>query len=151
MKKAIICDIDGCLLNTEKVFEEILRKKLKGNDKWDYFHKQANNPSLVSKNRKLFDMLNNYKKLNYQVILLTARSMEIYSDTYHYLTQGEGVNLEIPLLLMRKLDDRRPAYIVKQEILNELQKEYYIELAIDDEAENCEMFKRNGILTLKVV
>lgn len=151
MKKAIICDIDGCLLNTELVYKEIFRKNLTGDEKWNYFHEQANNPSIVSKNSRLFDLLNNYTKLNYQVILLTARSFEIYHKTYEYLTLGIGAKLELPLLKMRELNDRRPAHIVKQEILSELQKEYYIEFAIDDETENCEMFKRNGILTLKVV
>ena len=41
-KKAIVLDIDGVILNTAFLFEEIFNLKLKGTAMWDYFHEHCN-------------------------------------------------------------------------------------------------------------
>lgn len=143
-QKAIICDIDGCLLDTSGI-------EIKDND-FKSFHEKANSPIWSWKKISLFNLLNNYTELGYKVILLTARSEEIRHQTYNYLIKSGGTILKgKPILLMRKIGDTRPAHEMKEELLLEQMKNYYIEFAIDDEQENCEMFRNYGILTFKVI
>ena len=42
MKKAIILDIDGVILDTKAVLAEILNKNLKGDEMWSYFYENCN-------------------------------------------------------------------------------------------------------------
>ena len=147
-KNAIICDIDGCLLNTEKIFEEILQKKLKGDKKWDYFHKFANEPSHAIKNTKLIEFLICASKNNYEILLVTARNEVIYKETFRYLYDNKDEVFDFKLFC-RKYNDYRPAWIVKEEITKKLLKEYNITIAIDDEISNCQMFESLGILTVR--
>lgn len=35
-QKAVICDIDGVLLDTAHIFDRIEKAGLQGNDKWDF-------------------------------------------------------------------------------------------------------------------
>ena len=41
-KLAIVLDVDGILLKSEHILREIYELDLKGDDKWDYFHKRCN-------------------------------------------------------------------------------------------------------------
>lgn len=148
-QKAIICDIDGCLLNTERIFKEIFQKNLKGDEKWAYFHKFANEPSHAIKNQFLINCLIFASKNDYEILLVTARNEEIYKETFKYLYDNSGEVFDFKLFC-RKHNDYRPAWIVKEEITKELLKKYNIIMAIDDEISNCQMFESLGILTFKV-
>ena len=49
-QKAIICDIDGVLLDTEHIFERIETAQLTGRDKWDFFNRHANDVDVIANN-----------------------------------------------------------------------------------------------------
>lgn len=42
-EKAIVVDIDGVLLDVSLLYKEIENLGLKGQDKWNFFHENANN------------------------------------------------------------------------------------------------------------
>lgn len=146
-KKAIICDIDGCLLNTDKIFEDIEEKGLKSEEKWQYFHKNANNPAYSIKNKQLFCLLNKFEDLGYTIIILTARCNSIAYETGNYLTNGEIKLNHFPYYMGRIIGDYRPSDVIKQENLEEIigKNLFDIEFAIDDELKNWQMFQRMGI------
>ena len=51
---------------------------------------------------------------------------------------------------MRKPGDFRKDYIIKSEIIQELQKEYNIICAFDDRDSSAKAFRDNGVLCLQV-
>lgn len=146
-RKAIICDIDGCLLDTDKVLKNSEEKGYKGELKWEYFHEHANNPEFVSKNQRLFELLNKFEKEGYIIILLTARSIEIADDTIKYLLSGNIKLTKFPYYLGRPLSDYRPSQEFKEDAIKELitTSNFDILFAIDDDLNNWKMFHRNGI------
>ena len=150
-KKAIVLDVDGVILNTAFLFEEIYSLKLKGDAMWDYFHKNCNSEKVnliegfYLLYLKLLDM-----KINSDVelILLTSRNEKVREATEKKL-KGEGIFFD--RLYMRLDGDNREANILKKETLQDLQKEYNILLYIDDDLKNCEAGKELGIYTLRKV
>lgn len=150
-QKAIICDIDGVLLDTAHIFERIENAGLQGSDKWDFFNRHANDFD-VEIDFRIVETLEALSR-NYKIIFLTSRSGEIYKQTRAKIATAIGLYAQTVfdyILIMRKYRDLRSSAEVKAEWLKELQQEFDIILAIDDESENCEMFAENNILTLKV-
>ena len=146
--KAIICDIDGCLVNTDRIFKEILQRDLTGDEKWDYFHRFANEPSHSLKNRRLIQYLIDMSYKGYEILLVTARSEEIYKETFKYLYNNSNYVFDFKLYC-RKINDYRPSWVVKEDITKDLLKDYDVIMAIDDELANCQMFESLGLLTFR--
>ena len=151
--KAILCDVDGVLLDTSRIIKEIHERKLKGDDKWAFFHKYANHPDYAIKNEDMFNLINFFLENDFEVFLLTARQEKISRDTCMYLLLDDislkpRNNLRI---IMRPNDNKLLASEFKEIELKKLQKDYDIRLAVDDDLQNCKMFERNGILTLRAM
>ena len=147
-KKAIICDIDGCLLKTGHIINEAEEKGLKDSEKWAYFQRKANDIYEVEFNFNLGDLLEALNKQGYKIILSTARSSEIRSQTIRRLKLHLSCDFE---LYMRDYDDVAPAPKVKKKHLKEIQKKYEVYLAIDDEDKNLDMFSSNGLYVMKSI
>ena len=47
MGKAIVIDIDGVILDSAFLFDEIFKLGLKGDAMWDYFHEHCNSPRVT--------------------------------------------------------------------------------------------------------
>lgn len=89
---------------------------------------------------------------DYKIIFLTSRSAEIYKQTRAKIATAIGLYAQTVFdytLLMRKYRDKRDSVEVKAEWLKEIQQEFDVVIAIDDETPNCELFAQNGILTLQ--
>ena len=149
--KAVVLDIDGVILDTAFLFEEIHSLKLKGDAMWDYFHENCNSDKVhliegfYSLYLNLFDM-----KVHSDVefILLTSRNEKVRKQTEKKLREE---SIFYDRLYMRPNTDYREASILKQETLKILQKEYRILLFIDDDLKNCEAAKELGIYTMRKV
>lgn len=145
-KSAIIVDIDNTLCESEFIFDEIRQKELSGAAKWDYFNSNINRCPL---NAWCMMLVNNYLVQGYDVIFLTARSQEIYTQTEEYISMytmnSYSQNIH---LLMRSKSDISPAWVVKQNWLKKIKEDFHISFAIDDDLENCRMFYENGIPAL---
>lgn len=149
--KAIVFDVDGVILDTSFILEDILSLQLKGDAMWDYFHEHCNseNVHLVKGFRllylKLLDMRINS---GVEFILLTSRNEKVRENTEKKLRE-EGIFFD--RLYMRNNGDYRESFILKKETLQDLQKEYNILLYIDDDLKNCETGKELGIYTVRKV
>lgn len=144
-QKAVICDIDNCLLYTNFIIKEAEQKGLTGNDKWGYFHKFANCDKVLF-NHKLGEILKALENQGYKILLVTARSEKIRKPTQRKLKQ----NLECDFkMFMRDFDNEESSAELKQKLLDEITKKYSVVFAIDDEEENIRMFLKNGIYTMQ--
>ncbi len=147
--KAIICDIDGCVLDTSAIYKEIERLNLEGQRKWMFFETFANDSKMSVFNQTLGNWLVSQYIKGINIIFLTARSEKIRYNTRTRLNK-EFKNVLDYCLLMRAKDDLDPAHIVKEKHLKTILERYEVILAIDDEQPNLDMFNRYGLLVKKV-
>ncbi|RUT69288.1 polynucleotide kinase [Flavobacterium cupreum] len=113
LPKAIICDLDGtlALMNGRNPFDA---------SKCD--EDEINNP--------VANVLRNYKKLGYQILLVSGREDRYKAPTLRFLEKHE---IEYDDLIMRKTQDNRKDSIIKTEIYHEFIKDkYFVEFVLDD-------------------
>lgn len=141
MKKAIIVDIDGCMLDDREILKYI-PENIEDRKGWEVFHKHIWNCKPIG---YMFDMVNNYK---HTVIFLTAREhLQIVRQMTHNSLYEVEKNY---MLLMRPVGDLRESHDVKKELYNDYIKDNYsIEFAIDDNQANIDMYKSLGIPTFQ--
>lgn len=146
MKQAIICDIDGCLIDSAWIWDEVERKELTGEAMWNFFDTHANSP-LSKAHYPLIKILQQAISKENELIFLTARSEVIREETRDRLA---GIIYDRDfILLMRPLGNDDPSAVIKEVHLIELLKNYEINLAIDDEQANCDMFEKYGVPCVK--
>ncbi len=146
-KKAIICDIDGCLLDTAHIHEDIKELGLEGLDKWRYFEMYANDID-VKFNHNLGGLLESLARNGYEIIFSTARNESIKHRTILKLKSNLDCEFK---LYMRASNDISPACEVKKKHLKQIQEEYAVEMAIDDEDANLDMFSKKGLFVMKAI
>jgi len=147
MKDVIVLDIDGLILNTEYIFQELFDLGLKGDEKWEYFHKNCNSDKTELMPGAL-ELLQVFYEAGINIIFSTARNEKCKEATERKL-HSYGINfLE---LYMRRDGDLRPSAEVKKEHLEDIMKRYNVILFIDDDLSNCEMAKSMGIPALRKV
>lgn len=149
-QKAIICDIDGCLLDTLNIHKQIEELGLTGALKWRYFEAGANDIKTVKFNRNLANVLKTFADTGIKIILLTARSEAIRYSTKLRLDYEINAAFSYKLL-MRSMGDSNDPHIVKYLHLKKILEEYDVILAIDDEDANLKMFAANGIFVMKPI
>lgn len=152
-EKAVICDIDGVILDSSQVFKEIEEQGLTGDAKWEYFDRHANGLHVYPEKR-MIEIIHNFYEKGYKIIFLTARSARIRGKTTSRLFV-EFDFFDCPLeefdMYMRPEGDYSPSAEVKEKYLKLIKEKYDILCAFDDDDSNCAMFERNNILTFKVV
>lgn len=151
MKNCIVLDVDGVILNTAFIFTEIFNLGLKGDEMWNYFHKNCNSNKveLAPKFKEFYTLLLSAKfQLNVEFILLTSRNEKVRKETENKL-RLEGIIFD--KLIMRPEKDYREARVLKKETLQALSKEYNILMYVDDDLNNCEAAKELGIFSLRKV
>lgn len=148
MRRAVVIDCDGVLLDTSHIFKELYELDLKGDAKWEYFHKRCNSEDvkLIPGIKDLFKTF--YNDVPLAIIISTARNEKIRKETAAKLLENRILYDD---LFMRKDGDYRPSPEVKRDHLKEIMKKYDVTLFIDDDIENCEMAKGLGITALRRV
>ena len=122
LPKAIICDLDGtlALMNGRNPFDA---------SRCD--EDLLNNP--------VANVLINYKRLGYKIILLSGREDKFTAPTLRFL---ENNNIEFDVLLMRKTADNRKDSIIKKEIFDaDIRDKYQIEFVLDDRNQVVDMWR----------
>lgn len=151
-QKAIIIDIDGTLTRDPLLIDD------KSREGRDVFYQKIDNYLRVKKEliRPVVDLVKLIIDNTYtRIIFLTARedrydikenTLKFLEDKFLFICHDCCFDL-----YMREENDLRPNYEVKEQILKEqILPNYDILFALDDEDNNVEMFRRNGILVLQV-
>ena len=100
MKKIIICDIDGCLINTTRVWKAISLLGIKDDaTKWDFFSRNAN--ALYNGIDKNLVKFLKYEKeaKNACIMFLTARNINIECQTIDFIEKSTGLEYERDFLI----------------------------------------------------
>lgn len=133
MNNAVICDLDGTLIENpdwDGDLEKFYRNILDGFPiEWCEF------------------LVNILAEKKIKILFITARDEKCRSMTIAQLNRWFDFPYE---LYMRKNGDLRPDFEVKRDYTIELKEKYNILFAIDDNVNNCIMFRNNGITSLLV-
>lgn len=145
--RVVIVDLDDVLFHTNPIFARAERMGLSGDDLWKYFHKEVHKCSVNGWCRDLIIAL---KFSGITPVFITARSKEIENTTRMSVIEClDTVNFG---LYMRKLGDKRPSDLVKEDILfDKILPRYAVLFALDDDIKNCEMYVKYGIPVLHVI
>ena len=165
-RKAIVCDIDNTLLDSEHILQEAEALDLYGDLKWDYFYNHCNDVGVIEETKKLLDTIDSgyyvakeniidgfdsytyCDRQKYVIIISTARNEKCRTATEDKLFDE---HIWFDKMYMRKDGDFRPANEVKREHLIEIMKGFDVIAFIDDDLQNCEMARDLGILALRRV
>lgn len=151
-KKIIICDIDGCLVDTAHLLENT--ENLSAEEKWNRFNRDCCN-SDNKKNYNLIEIIDTLDThLVHKTIFLTSRSALTYKKTYQMLESMfnfDSFGMAFSLLMRPADDNTTPSHEIKRTYVEKLKEQYDIICAIDDDSRNCQMYKQYGIFTMQVV
>lgn len=141
MEKVIVCDIDGCLVNTSWIWDIV--KKLEIKDEamlWDFFDRNAN-AEYNQVDETLVNFLKRQRKEGFKIIFLTARSCRIGRETIALIENKTGLKLNEDFTIScRGILDKEPAPVSKLNRLEKISKDKKILCFIDDDDKNCEVF-----------
>ena len=162
--KCIIVDIDETI--AYEPFKDDLPYGVENKrETWDEYHKKRKyySTKIIKPIRETIELIEGYYNNSYTtptVIFLTARENThnglILLNTYRFIRkyfkcfnnpQDFGRKY---YLLMRKENDYRPSYEIKEEYLRDNILPYYkVILAFDDDESNKDMFLKNGITVIQ--
>ena len=132
MKNSIICDIDGVVLECPG---------------WEDLEDFYQNLELCTPVDWAVYLIKGLQKQGIKIIFLTARDSKCYCFTKYQLEQIFDFPID---LHMRLHGDTREDWVVKEEYIVEFKNKYNILCCIDDNAENCKMYRRHGLTALHV-
>lgn len=162
-KRCIIVDIDETICTVKDKYKIDIPKTINRED-WDNFLKKRDyyNPKQFKPIKNIIEIVEGLTKFNQDLFIFFVTAREniegkpMYLNTYRLIRKCFK-SLEEPKLLgrkykimMRKENDFRTNQEVKEEILHDILENFIPALAIDDEAENVDMFQKYGIPCLKV-
>lgn len=131
--KAILFDIDGTLAEH--------------NGRSAYDLDNLKNDTVIESVKQLLD----FYKQNYKIIIFSGREAGLTNQykisTEIWLKQND---IHYDLLKMRLHKDHRPDYLIKDEMIRSIAKEYNIVLAIDDRQQVVDMYRLHGLEVFQV-
>lgn len=149
----LILDIDNCVLDSREWEKYVPKENTRAG--WDNYH---NHYYLVSVNNDMVEFIDKISKQCISlknIYFITARedienmreiTIEQLNSAFENLKCWNKIN---KYLYMRNTCDYSPTYQVKQNILNtHILTKTKIDLAIDDDIKNIEMYRKNGIISL---
>ena len=159
-KQIIICDLDGTLCNCEHRVHHV-RQSPKN---WDAFYAGVKDDTV---NEAVLRVLENFldsDHWDYELIFSSGRPERCRADTELWLWEhgfenrgdrsfGPSLRSEdgYPYtLIMRKVGDYRPDYVVKQRMLDKYIDKERVLFAMDDRNQVVDMWRRNGITCFQV-
>lgn len=144
----IICDIDGCLVDTSWIWKLIEPMDMTADQKFNYFNLNANS-NYSGIDRTLLTILNYCRQIEiaHRIIFLTARSEIIAAPTINFLQVKTGLAVGKDFLIsFRPANDiSSPVESKKVRLLGFLEQGYNILFAIDDDPAICRMYCEHKI------
>lgn len=145
--KVVVSDIDGTLANCEhrRHHVRLLPNVPKKNRRWDLFNKGIPNDTVYEDVLWLYRLLHSS---GCKMVLATGRNEDDRVTTEQWLNKH---NIVFDALYMRKSKDFRDDSIVKEEILEQIKKEYGVPyLWLDDRSKVVDAIRKAGIRVLQV-
>lgn len=147
--KIIICDLDGCLVETSWIWDINRELKLQAPQCWELFENNANS-SWNKVDSFLEALLTEKIKQGYKLFFITARSKAIEKETIKHIEQKTTLKHNIDFgIYFRNIGDFSEPWECKQNILDVVFDKKQIVLAIDDDKRIVEMYKQNGINAIR--
>lgn len=150
MNKYLICDLDGCLIDTAWIWEVVRAFKFTKEEGFDFFNRAAN--AEVNKiDIPLFKYLCFKASGGLKIHFLTARSELIEVETINFIQKKTGLiyGKEFTISFRPTTDITSPAESKRVRLEAMLANDKKVAFAIDDEDEIVEMYEQKGIPTLK--
>lgn len=145
-ERAIICDIDGCVLDTSRIDNEIVELGLTQEQSFKYFDINISRITPIV-NIKVCHFLYYFaSNEKCKIIFVTARSEKLREITYKQLAHVMEVRPEI--IYMRPYGNYDEPHLLKEKILLKIKEHFNIFLAIDDNIQTCNMYEKHGIITI---
>ncbi len=150
MEKIIICDIDGCLINTSWIWKTISLLGIKDEaTKWDFFGRNANALYNGIDNKLVRFLKYEMEAKNARIMFLTSRSINIECQTIDFIENSTGLEYERDFLISSRPVWDKAATAESKRVRLELIKKFFNPIfAIDDELVNIEVFNRYNVPTL---
>lgn len=136
MRKAVIFDIDGTLANNLHRLHFLDGEK----KNWINFFSCIGQDLVIPETVGLFRLL--YSTNKYTMILASGRPERYRVQTEEWLKRN---CIQYHRLFLRKNGDRRPDYVIKHEMIQEIKKEFSIEFAFDDHLSVVKVLRDDGI------
>lgn len=148
--KYVICDLDGCLIDTGWIWDFIKKKPIPENEAFDLFNRLAN-----ADTNKIDLPL--YKYLCFKgsggckIHFLTSRSEAIEVETINFIQKKTGLvyGNEFTISFRPSGDLSSPAESKASRIMKFVGEGKSIEVAIDDEDDILKMYESKGIPCMK--
>ena len=140
-KHCIIVDLEGVLTNCEHRMHYLKNK-----------HYVAWN-NLFSKdtvNKNMVDIIKRWRKTGKKIILCTAKSVTDSQEIIKWFVKYDLLTL-IDSFFFRAEKDKRPSVEVKEEMLMNIFKRFFVIKAYDDRLDICQMYRKWHISTTQVV
>ena len=139
-KLAVICDLDGSLVDCSKRLHYVTN----GHHHWDDFFKEIVNDTI---NEPIRLIVNTFFQNDYNIILCSGRPEKTRNDSQKVLIDN---NVNFDRLYMRSDGDTRADHIVKKELLAQIIAEGWDPfLVIDDRQSVVNMWRENGLTCLQ--
>lgn len=135
--KAYICDIDGCLADSE--LRDFFKEQISKGDYTWFEVKIPDFPPIESMTRLVFALKNEHR-----IIYLTARNSSYRKATIKWLKK---FLLWDNKMYMRPDGNRDKDYVIKEILLKQILEKYDVIGAVDDNAECVAMYQSYGIPT----
>jgi predicted kinase len=149
--KCIIFDIDGTLANLNHRRHFVANK----NKDWNSFFAGINEDKPIEQTLAIFKQFQSWEdgETPYKILIVSGRPDNYQDETTNWLNSyfcWVGEKFSDAKLYMRKAGDYRPDYIIKEEILKEIQKEYEVFFVVDDRQSVVDMWRKNGLICYQI-
>lgn len=148
--KYIICDLDGCLIDSAWIWDFINKQRVSKDEAFDLFNRLAN----ADKNKidlPLYKYLCFKASGGLKIHFMTARSELIEVETINFIQKKTGLiyGKEFTISFRPNNDLSSPADSKAVRVQSMLESGKQIALAIDDDVEVLKMYVSKGIPCLK--
>lgn len=138
--KSIIIDLDGTLCDNRHRLHYIEKKP----KDWNAYNAHMSEDSV---NEWCEILIRAFCRDGFDILAVTGRDTSACEVTGNWYIDKW---LPIDRLFMRQVNDHRPDYVIKEEILkNEILPFWEVVFAIDDRQQVIDMWRRNGIVALQ--
>lgn len=144
----IICDLDGCLIDTSWIWRFVNNLEMSEDQRFNYFNLNANS-TYSAIDRTFLAILSYCRQIEiaHRIMFLTARSEIIAAPTINFLQVRTGLIAGKDFLInFRPVDDKSsPVESKRVRLLKILEQGHQVLFAIDNDPEICKMYCENKI------